>query len=128
MKKQLTVSLLSAVLLPAMVLAQSPKKDPAERGGADYITGKAPRTLKGGWVLDWNDEFNGSKLDESKWAYELGVVRNHGSSQAYCKDCVKVKGGKLLLRSVARKTKCETYDPEAKKWPKNVKVQPYGSG
>lgn len=128
MKGRLIATLLAALLLPATAAGQAPKEDPAERGGAKYITGKAPRTLEGGWVLDWNDEFDGTKLDETKWAYELGVVRNHGSSQAYCKDCVKVKGGKLQLRSVARKTKCESYDPKATNWPRNAKEQPYGSG
>lgn len=120
--------MLAALALPSQSDSQESREDPTQRGGAKYITGKAPRTLEGGWVLDWNDEFDGSKLDLSKWAYELGVIRNHGSSQTYTKDCVKVKGGMLQLRSVARKTKCETYDAKAEKWPRNVKEQPYASG
>ena len=128
MKKTLTLSLLAALALPTMAAAQDSKVDPTERGGAKYITGKAPRTLEGGWVLNWNDEFDGTKLDETKWAYELGVVRNPGSSQAYTKDCVKVKGGKLQLRSVARKTKNENYDPNGKAWTRKIKEQPYASG
>ena len=128
MKKTLALALVAALLLPPMVGAQESKDDPATRGGAKYITGKAPRTLDGGWVLYWNDEFDGNKLDMTKWNYELGVVRNHGSSQAYTKDCVKVRGGMLQLRSVARKTKNQNYDPKGTAWVNQVKEQPYASG
>lgn len=128
MKKTLALSLMAALLLPPMVGAQDSKEDPAEKGGPKYITGKAPRTLEGGWVLYWNDEFDGTKLDMTKWNYELGVIRNPGSSQAYTKDCVKVKGGMLQLRSVARKTKNQNYNPEGKGWVQKVKEQPYASG
>lgn len=131
MKITFAYTLIASLLASSLAFA-APKKagagDPTERGGAKYITGKAPRTLEGGWILNWNDEFEGTKLDESKWAYELGVIRNPGSLQAYCKDCVKVKNGMLQLHSVARPTKAKTYNPNAEKWPANVKEQPYGSG
>lgn len=89
---------------------------------------KAPRTLPDGWKLAWNDEFNGRKLDETKWAYELGVVRNPGSSQAYAKDCVEMKNGKLLLHSRAKETRNSAFRPGADRWPGNVRTQPYASG
>src|SRR5512142_341955 len=25
-----------------------------------------------GWTLVWNDEFNGTRIDPAKWAYEIG--------------------------------------------------------
>ena len=40
---------------------------------------KAPKTLPGGWVYEWGDEFNGTKLDEKKWAYE-----HRGCSKPRC--------------------------------------------
>lgn len=126
MKRTLAIALLAACCSAA--LAQDLREDPAEKGGAKYIVGKAPRTLEGGWTLEWNDEFDGSKLDESKWAYELGVVRNPGASQAYTKDCVKVKGGKLQLISVARKTPNATYNAGKPQWFAKIKEQPYASG
>ena len=86
-------SIISAVLLLA-----APVVDAASKS-------KAPKTLPGGWVYEWGDEFNGKKLNEKKWAYELGVVRNPGASQAYTKDCVKVRNGKLILISKAAKTR-----------------------
>lgn len=44
---------------------------------------KPPRTLPGGWVYVWGDEFNGSRIDAKKWKPELGVIRNQGSQQTY---------------------------------------------
>ena len=38
-----------------------------------------PKTLPGGWVYVWGDEFNGTKVNPKKWQPELGVVRNQGS-------------------------------------------------
>lgn len=89
---------------------------------------KAPKTLEGGWKLAWNDEFNGRKLDESKWAYELGVVRNPGASQAYTKDCVELKDGMLWLHSRAEETKNETFRPGSQAWNSKIRTQPYASG
>lgn len=89
---------------------------------------KAPEKLPGGWVLDWNDEFNGTKLDKKKWAYELGVIRNHGASQSYTENCVKVKNGKLHLISKAEKTPNPNYNPDSPQWTAKIKEQPYASG
>ena len=89
---------------------------------------KAPAKLPGGWVLDWNDEFNGTKLDEKKWKCELGVIRNHGASQSYTEDCVKVKNGKLHLISKAEKTPNPNYDPNSQRWVAKIKEQPHASG
>lgn len=89
---------------------------------------KAPRTLPGGWKLAWNDEFNGSKLDTSKWAYELGVIRNPGASQTYTKDCVEVKNGLLLLHSKARETRNANFRPGSGNWIGKIRTQPYASG
>ena len=71
-------------IISVLLLLAAPFADAAPKS-------KAPRTLPGGWVYEWGDEFNGNKLNTKKWAYELGVVRNPGASQAYTKDCVKVK-------------------------------------
>lgn len=111
-KSLLLVFLLSAGAIPSLA---APAK-------------KAPKTLPGGWVLAWNDEFDGSKLDETKWAYELGVIRNPGASQAYTKKCVEVKGGMLLLHSRARETKNATYRANSEAWNEKIRTQPYASG
>lgn len=90
--------------------------------------GDAPETLPGGWRLDWSDEFNGSKLNTKKWKHELGVVRNRDAVQAYTKDCVKVRGGRLILISKAKETKNATYAPEKNGWMNQLRTMPYASG
>ena len=89
---------------------------------------KAPRELEGGWVYAWGDEFNGTKLNTKKWAYELGVVRNPGASQAYTKDCVRVKNGKLQLISRAKPTPNCHYKEGSSRWMEKIKTQPFASG
>ncbi len=59
----------------------------------------APATLDGGWVYVWGDEFNGDTLDETKWDYELGVIRNEGTQQAYTEEAVTVSDGCLTITS-----------------------------
>ena len=86
------------------------------------------QTLEGGWRLAWNDEFNGSKLDTSKWKHELGVIRNRDAIQTYTKDCVKVRGGKLILISKAKETKNSNYNPKNEHWTHQLKTMPYASG
>ena len=87
-----------------------------------------PQTLEGGWRYAWGDEFTGSKLDTSKWKHELGVIRNRDAIQTYTKDCVKVRGGKLLLISKAKETKNSNYNPRKEHWTHQIKSMPYASG
>lgn len=87
-----------------------------------------PKTLPGGWKYAWGDEFDGNKLDLRKWAYELGVIRNRGASQTYTKDCVQVKGGKLILHSKAKETPVSNYKPGSSDWREQIKTQPFASG
>ena len=95
---------------------------------APGVAGEVPETLPGGWRLDWNDEFTGSKLDTDKWRPELGVIRNRDAVQTYTKDCVKVRGGKLILISKARETRNSNYDPKKEHWTHQLKSMPYASG
>ena len=87
-----------------------------------------PRELPGGWIYAWGDEFNGKKLNEKKWKYELGVIRNRGASQAYTKNCVRLKNGKLQLISRAKETRNATYKHGSDKWFEQIRTQPYASG
>ena len=108
-------------IISVLLLLAAPFADAAPKS-------KAPRTLPGGWVYEWGDEFNGNKLNTKKWAYELGVVRNPGASQAYTKDCVKVKNGKLILSSKAEKTPNHTYKEGGTRWMEKIEHQPFASG
>ena len=109
---------LAALALPLAWAAGEKKKE----------TESFPRELPGGWVYAWGDEFNGTKLNEKKWKYELGVVRNHGASQAYTKSCVRLKNGKLQLISRAKETRNSTYKRNSDRWNEKIRTQPYASG
>ena len=46
--------------------------------------------------LVWSDEFDGTKLDTSKWSYETGSGHNN-EKQYYTKDNVSVSDGTLKI-------------------------------
>lgn len=87
-----------------------------------------PQTLPGGWVLDWHEEFNGSRLNDKKWRPELGVVRNYGAAQTYTRDSICVKDGLLTITTEAAETPVCNYRPGSKKWTEQRKTMPYKSG
>lgn len=111
MKKTLTTALL--LLLPFTWAA-----------GKD----ECPKNLPGGWVYAWGDEFNGSKLDLKKWKYEEGIVRNRGASQAYVKEAVSLKDGKLVITSEHKETPNPQYKEGSSSWFEQQKTQPFSSG
>ncbi len=109
-------------LLAAPLISAAPPDSPGSKAPA------FPRELPGGWVYAWGDEFNGKKLNEKKWAYELGVIRNHGASQTYTKSCVRLKDGKLQLFSRAKETRNTNYKRNSQHWFEQIRTQPYASG
>ncbi len=75
MKRTITVLVLLA--LPHMSVAAEPYATSAAhtQKNADFLpqlpTGKA-------WKLAWHDEFDGTKLDETKWIYRQEGQRRDG--------------------------------------------------
>jgi beta-glucanase (GH16 family) len=59
----LKAAVLTAVLAFAgsSALAQAMQRD-----------SRSDQPVRAGWVLDWNDEFEGNKLDHGRWAEEVG--------------------------------------------------------
>ncbi len=55
-----------------------------------------------GWYLIWHDEFNGDKLDESKWVVEDAALVKNKELQYYSPDEVYLHEGLLTLRSRKR--------------------------
>ncbi|MDA3850811.1 MAG: chitobiase/beta-hexosaminidase C-terminal domain-containing protein [Spirochaetaceae bacterium] len=58
-----------------------------------------------GWSMVWNDEFEGSSLDSSKWNYDIGTgIGGWGNNelQYYTdrQDNVKVENGELVITAV----------------------------
>jgi beta-glucanase (GH16 family) len=55
-----------------------------------------------GWKLVWQDDFNGKRLDTSKWNVLLREQSKHGELQYYLPDEVYIENGILRLRSRVR--------------------------
>ena len=57
---------------------------------------------KPGWTLTFDDEFDGQKLDDKKWAdhYYHGRTHGNGEQEYYAPDGYELSGG--LLRLIAR--------------------------
>lgn len=113
-------SILAAVVVAPLVWAAT---EPTKSKDETF-----PRELPGGWVYAWGDEFNGKKLNEKKWKYELGVIRNRGASQSYTKNCVQLKNGKLQLISRAKETRNSNFKRNSNQWFEQIRTQPYASG
>lgn len=61
---------------------------------------------KEGWTLIWNDEFDGNKLDLTKWDYQIGTGSQYGltgwgneEAQYYTPENVSVKNGYLIIEA-----------------------------
>ena len=67
------------------------------------IAGEAPSLLPDGreFKLVWNDEFNGTSLDESKWSYRTNFWgRRFAAFAAPDQGAVEVKDGKVHLKLI----------------------------
>ena len=62
-----------------------------------------------GWKLIWQDEFNGTSLDTSKWNVLIRENSKHNELQYYVPDEVYVENGVLRIRSRIRKYGSKEY-------------------
>ncbi|MBN1522720.1 MAG: family 16 glycosylhydrolase [Candidatus Aureabacteria bacterium] len=62
---------------------------------------KKPAELSG-WILVWEDEFEGDALDDTKWRVEDAALVKNNELQYYSPDEVYLKNGVLVLRSRRR--------------------------
>ncbi len=92
-----------------------------------HATTSAPASLDGGWVLDWNDEFEGDTLDTSKWNYDTGLS-NTGTAHCYTEDAVSLRDGELIITSRYEETVNPNYNPNGTTWQTTTETQPYSSG
>lgn len=89
---QRTVLALTA-LAAALLVASSGAARPVDEPGA--------------WRQVWSDEFDGTRLDLSKWSYAVdcgGGGNNERQCYTDSPDNVSVKGGRLRLAAIKRKT------------------------
>ena len=78
-----------------------PESLPLRCTARETVKGEAPSLLPDGrdFSLVWNDEFNGSQLDASKWGYRTNFWGQRFSAFAGPEDgCVEVKDGKAHLK------------------------------
>ena len=94
MKKQATF-ILGAILMAAVFLSSCNKAGSNKKA-------EAPE----GWHLVWNDEFNGNKIDSTKWDFQTGTGSQYGLDgwgnnelQYYRKENASVKNGNLILEA-----------------------------
>lgn len=68
------------------------------------------KTLAQEYKLVWSDEFNGTKLDTSKWSYEIGNRRGWGNKEKeyYRAENAVVKDGYLTI--IAKKEEYKGFD------------------
>jgi beta-glucanase (GH16 family) len=86
MKASTIFFLFSAVLISSAFLVSTPRPE-----------------LKNVWELVWEDDFNGTELDQTKWNVLLRENSKHNELQYYVPDEVYVENGMLRLRSRVRK-------------------------
>jgi len=61
------------------------------------------------WKLVWQDEFNGDRLDTTKWNVLIREQSKHNELQYYLPDEVSVENGLLRIRSSKRKYGSQEY-------------------
>jgi beta-glucanase (GH16 family) len=92
------------LLLPCALTAQVPGAHAGAPAGAGTVAkaGAAAKVTKDGWTLVWHDEFNGSRLDTTRWNVLLREESKHGELQYYLPDEAYIENGCLRLRSQVR--------------------------
>ena len=64
---------------------------------------------EGSWKLVWHDEFDGDRLDTTKWNVLIREQSKHNELQYYLPDEVSVENGLLRIRSSKRKYGSQEY-------------------
>ena len=89
------------ILVAAAALSVCAGNEPVTCVSADPVAGEAPSLLPPGrkFRLVWNDEFNGDRLDTSKWCYRTNFWGRRAHWFAAPEDgAVEVSGGKVHLK------------------------------
>ena len=103
MHKRITICLfLSFFFITSVVFSKnntrSPKTESSVQLGAQQIKSQLPEGKK--WKLVWNDEFEGTSLDTTKWGFRLHIMQTR--HQTFTTEGVEVKGGLLYLNLIEK--------------------------
>ena len=104
----LTVAMGASVAVMPMSAATAA---PASADSTASTTSGLPSSVASGYKMTWHDEFDGNKLDTSKWGYQYGCFDPAQRSQAQYTDSpdnVSVRDGALNLTA--------RYSPTKTKW------------
>ena len=90
-------SSITALILLAILLILTDKLSSYNKNQAE---------IPQGWHLVWSDEFDGKKIDETKWDFQLGTgteygLENWGNNelQYYRKENAYIKNGNLVIEA-----------------------------
>jgi beta-glucanase (GH16 family) len=86
LKRRLLRGAACSLLLPVLFSAYLPA---SERG-------------RPGWILVWEDQFDGDRLDPSKWRVENAALEKNNELQYYHPEAVRVENGMLCLKSMKK--------------------------
>lgn len=90
------LSLMLTICMGAVLFAGCSDKTPSSSGGgASGGSVEAPPIEKEGYVLDWNDEFDGTELDTKKWLPQY--LPHNTSSDSGCMTNYEMGDGTLKL-------------------------------
>ena len=96
--------------------------------GEKRVQDSADSPSKQGYDLVWQDEFNGNRLDDSKWGFEEGFIRNR-EKQYYNKNAVAVRDGNLVITAKKDSIENESYSlRDSAQWKHDARYAEYSSG
>ncbi|HBZ77910.1 MAG TPA: laminarinase, partial [Clostridiales bacterium] len=105
MKKTKLLSIVLALVMVLPVTSCSSKKKESGESASDTSETEVKSEIPAieGYDLLWNDEFDGEKMDESKWNYEPhepGWTNNELQEYTSSTDNVFVRDGNLVLKAI----------------------------
>ena len=125
--KTKNTSLFALSLAALIVTGCNPDKDPddGDGKGGDFYEDN-------GWELVWSDEFDGTTLDTSKWAYEVNCWGGgNAESQCYVEDPdnVFVDDGILTIKAIRESSTGAIYNPDDPRYdPAQMNTKDFTSG
>lgn len=117
--KRVLTAMLTIAMLAGTIACSSPADDAAPMENTELSSAESeiteddyvddPDRTDEGYVLVWNDEFDGEELDKSKWSYQIGTGESEGldgwgnSELEYYTDReenVRVEDGELIITAI----------------------------
>lgn len=124
-KKTSLFAVTLAAILVSGCLPEDPTNDGQDNGpGGQFYDDK-------GWQLAWNDEFDGTVIDDSKWAFEVNCWGG-GNNEKQCyvddPDNAFVDDGILHIKAIREAVEGAVYNPDSPDYdPNETQAQEFTS-